>query len=284
MIGVEQQLDFIRYLQEWRGPFFDSFLRILNFFDSAQYVSLLNAFIWLGISWRWGARVSYLMILNGLLIFLGKNFFEVPRPFCWDPSLALVHAGGYSFPSGAAQTSFLMGGLLLYACKGRWIWSLSAFYVLLISLSRVFLGVHYPIDLLGGWFVGGVLLVGFILSHRFIERIAEKNPEKTLVVALALFSSLTFLVHPRQLYLPLVGIALSVGIYFSTKHDLYIRKKRGWPKRFIHGWISVFGSLVLGLILSRFGLKAWEGLITFAVIGTIWVSLLASPICEKITD
>jgi undecaprenyl-diphosphatase len=106
-----------------------------------------------------------------------KAFFQRARP----DAPALVSASGYSFPSGHAMISFAFYGLLGYLLwqYGRrqpgltvrlgalvaWLLAIT------IGISRIYLGVHFPSDVIAGYAAGGVWLTGcvmvlFIIHHR----------------------------------------------------------------------------------------------------------------------
>lgn len=98
----------------------------------------------------WVVRLLLSVPLGMLLNFLLKNIFQRERPGFDQPIVTLV---SYSFPSGhtAAATLFygVLGAWLLTQLRRRW-WApvvlLAAAMVLLVALSRVYLGVHYPSD------------------------------------------------------------------------------------------------------------------------------------------
>lgn len=137
-----------------------------------------------------GTRAAYgapltLAALSAVLVYqVMKPLFSRLRP---DVSLHLVHQGGYGFPSGHSLTSFLVWGLLallfiyywrsggaglpLYKKeKGappyirsekrlKWICVLLFAYIALMGYSRIYLGVHWPSDVLGSWFLALPMLV-----------------------------------------------------------------------------------------------------------------------------
>ncbi|HHZ16715.1 MAG TPA: phosphatase PAP2 family protein [Peptococcaceae bacterium] len=103
-----------------------------------------------------------------------KWLFQRSRP---DEMFRLVEVSGYSFPSGHAMVSFAFYGLLLYLLwvnlqtkKRKYFWAaVLGLLVLAIGLSRIYLGVHYPSDVLAGFAAGGVWLVGCILGLQAAE-------------------------------------------------------------------------------------------------------------------
>lgn len=128
---------------------------------------LLVAFIFYRKQWK---LESFLMLgnltLTGLLIVTFKNIYQRPRP----EILHLVEEKGFSFPSGHSLAVTIMVGTLIVIFSQRIkdkLWKrivqvLLGFYLLSVLVSRVYLGVHYPSDVLASLCVGlGVLFIEF---------------------------------------------------------------------------------------------------------------------------
>ena len=128
---------------------------------------LIVAFIFYRKQWK---LESYLMLGNltlaGILIVTFKNIYQRPRP----EILHLVEEKGFSFPSGHSLAVTIMLGTLIVIFSQRIkdkLWKrivqvLLGFYLLSVLVSRVYLGVHYPSDVLASLCVGlGVLFIEF---------------------------------------------------------------------------------------------------------------------------
>ena len=124
---------------------------------------------------RWAPAVAALaVVVTGVLSRLGlSKLVRDPRPPRAD---WLVSAGGFSFPSGHAATSALVAGALAWLLAGvirsRWARTVlvlgCAAWAVLVSLSRIYLGVHWISDVIGSWLLAGAWLSALLASgaHR----------------------------------------------------------------------------------------------------------------------
>ncbi|VGV80881.1 PAP2 superfamily protein [Streptococcus pyogenes] len=134
---------------------------------------------------KWKIEALFILSNGAIAAFLIttlKLFYQRPRPAIEH----LVYAGGYSFPSGHAMGSMLIFGSLLIICYQRLHSKLLQFVtsmifiilILVIGLSRIYLGVHYPSDILAGFVLGfGILqfIYPFYKQKRFEWRFLLKQ-------------------------------------------------------------------------------------------------------------
>ena len=173
-----QPLPFDKAVQNFffslRGPVQNVIVSTLTHMsDTVTIIGLCLVLLLLPNRKTYGLPVSA-ACLGGLAIFKPmKHLVLRARP---DVSLRLIEESGYSFPSGHSVTSVIFYGLLLYLiqknCKNEkikaalsWICGILA---VTIGPSRIYVGVHWPTDVLAGWCIGGsVLLVAIlILSYK----------------------------------------------------------------------------------------------------------------------
>lgn len=161
-----------------RGPVQDVIISsITHLSDTVTIIAFCIVLLILPNRKTYGLPVS-LACLGGVAIYKSlKHFVLRARP---DASLHLVTQGGYSFPSGHSVTSIVFYGLLLYLiqkyCKNEklktvlsWICGILA---VVIGPSRIYVGVHWPTDVLAGWCLGGAILIIAIL---ILEKVYAKK-------------------------------------------------------------------------------------------------------------
>jgi undecaprenyl-diphosphatase len=150
-------------------------------------VIVLAAFLVLAIQKRWLEVKGLLICLLGgvALNELLKRLFERARPDVFQ----VVEAMGYSFPSGHAMVSLCFYGMIAFLIARNiplWRWRLvvmvsAALFILSIGISRIYLGVHYPSDVLAGYTAGTMwlafsvsLLMWWERKYRYKEKALKK--------------------------------------------------------------------------------------------------------------
>lgn len=153
-------------------------MKFFTFIGSAPFVIVLSLFLLFFLYKVLHHRLELILfvaaitgsaILNGIL----KNFFQRVRP----DFHRLIEIEGYSFPSGHAMNAFTVYGIISFllwrhitGSLGRWILiSVSVIMILAIGISRIYLGVHYPSDIMGGYFASGFWLTTVILSFQYYQ-------------------------------------------------------------------------------------------------------------------
>lgn len=130
--------------------------------------------------------------VTGFTNLILKNTIKRYRPL----GIRLTEAHGYSFPSGHASISTAIGFVLIYfiikRIKNKKIAYLTSglifTYLVLVGVSRVYVGVHYPTDVLGGWFVAGVWSYITITAYKFcMSRGLNKYLDKYFTIKLNIF-------------------------------------------------------------------------------------------------
>ncbi len=104
---------------------------------------------------QWRSLLYWVVTLVGcgLINLYGKMFWHRVRPHLWDSSFPLLT--DFSFPSGHAMSSMItVAALVVLSWNSRWrglVMTIGGLYVVGIGWTRLYLGVHYPSDILAGW-------------------------------------------------------------------------------------------------------------------------------------
>jgi len=178
--GIDVVLGFQHY-----SPTFDLTFIAFSFTGSELFFLFLLPLISWCISPRVGVRLLILVLLNTYVNAVAKLLFAQPRPFDYDPRvLKIEHAVGGGLPSGHTQTAVIFWGYLSHFYKKKWLWGIALIMVIFVPLSRIYLGVHFPTDLLGGYIIGLIMLMLFIkFEQPFIDWIRSKTLKGQLLLA-----------------------------------------------------------------------------------------------------
>ncbi len=147
----------------------------------AQYLPYFLVLGFLLYAWRRGEwRLRFLIIAEGALaVILSRGiitevvrfFYHYPRPFDVLSFTPLVSESGYSFPSGHAAFFFSLAVVAFYLSHRLGWWYLA--FAAINGIARIYVGVHWPLDILGGALVG-------ILCGIAVHALMKPNLEKIL--------------------------------------------------------------------------------------------------------
>jgi hypothetical protein len=121
-----------------------------------------------------GIRLLLLLISTNYLTDASKIIFRQPRPYWIGNVKVLAEETSYGLPSSHASVSLAVWGYLAYRLKKGWLWALAAVVVVMIGISRMYLAVHFPTDVLAGWLIGMLMIVVFVRGERWAVPILEK--------------------------------------------------------------------------------------------------------------
>lgn len=153
------QLDVIRWFQVWRVPAVQAIAFVFHVIGSAPFYLAALPFVYWCVDETFGRRLGPLLMFNFWLNGGLKSWWRRPRPFSLSTDITpSVIERSYGAPSGHSQGAALIGTYIARYVRRRWVTVVAILYIVLMGLSRMVYGVHYPQDVLSGWFFG-VLLV-----------------------------------------------------------------------------------------------------------------------------
>ncbi len=183
---------FLELLESIRNPVLDTFfLLVTRLGEEAIYMAVA-----LGVFWCGKKADGYYLLSVGFLGVIGnqvlKLLFRVPRPFVKNPNLTAVEgaipaATGYSFPSGHTQIATGVFGGMARITRRTYLRFLGVLLLLLVAFSRMYLGVHTPLDVAVSLLFGAALV--FSLAPLFAR--VEKNGNLMYIIS-AVFIAVAF--------------------------------------------------------------------------------------------
>jgi hypothetical protein len=212
-----------------------------------------------------------------------KDFFAQPRPFEIGDVLRLSRADGYGLPSGHAQSTLVFWWLTARTFSTARLHAVAALIILAVAFSRVYLGVHFPTDILGGWILGGLIIWASIRFGGRIEAAVMRVEPRTRILGMGLFCGILAFLFPGPTSAASLAFAfgLTVGLNLT---GLGWMEKPTPVRRFI---VTLLGAVVIyvGLLLI-FPQAGEEGYVAFRSLRycllALWVSGIAPRLIQKV--
>ena len=252
-------MDFLYLLEGIRVPVLNEFMLAVTYLGD-EIAFLVTALI---LFWCVDKRQGYYVLSVGFFGTLANQFLKitcrVPRPWVRDPEFTILEqareaATGYSFPSGHSQSGVGTFGAIAYTTKNQTVKWLCIAVMILVPLSRMYIGVHYPSDVL---VASGMALGLIVLMKPLVFGNDGKNIPVIFAVGVAL--SLAFLAYVELWPFPedidphnmesavknaytLLGALLGLLVaYYYDEKKLHFPVKAVW-------WAQIL-KVVVGLLL-----------------------------------
>ena len=178
---AEGCMPFLYFLESIRNPFFDWFFGLITHLGEETFFLVIAILFF----WCVNKREGYFILLTGLIGTvvnqMAKLFFRIPRPWVLDPDFEIVEAAreeatGYSFPSGHTQNiAGTYGAISAYNPK-KWKTVLCVSIIVLVAFSRMYLGVHTPLDVIASLIVALLLILALRPAFATEESFKKSMP------------------------------------------------------------------------------------------------------------
>ena len=189
-----QGIELIRLIQRAESPALTTLMRWITELGAAPFYLAVIMFIYWCVDEKRGFRLALLVMASAFCNGAAKRAFAQTRPYRLAPDVGRAVEDSYGFPSGHAQGSLVFWAALASSRfmrrgtrRGGIVpWPVAVFFVLLIAFTRLYLGVHFPMDIVGGWLLGGAVLALFaVVEPRLSVFLRERGIRFQLLAAAA---------------------------------------------------------------------------------------------------
>ena len=212
---MEFELNIIRAIQSIANPFLDGLFQFITMFGEEAILIPLIAVIYWAFNKRMGEFIAYASLTSVLVNGAIKDIFKAKRPI-GEPgirSLRVETATGYSFPSGHTQGTASFWSAIAIYLKNNYMYAISALIIILVAISRLYLGVHYPKDVLFGAIFG-------ILTSSIAYKLFNKVNNK-----IGLYFGTFIVFMPVLLYAHSADFIKGMGTFLGFALGIYVEKK-----------------------------------------------------------
>jgi len=168
-------MEFLRFLEGIRTPFFDAFFSVITHLGEETFFILLGLIFFWCINKKEGYYLLSIGFIGTIINQFLKLWFRIPRPWVKDENFNIVEsakaeATGYSFPSGHTQSSVgIFGGLARWNTN-KILRIICIVICVLVPFSRLYLGVHTPLDVGVSIAIASLLIFGlYSIIHKAME-------------------------------------------------------------------------------------------------------------------
>ena len=252
------QTEINHFFQSFESEWLTSFMRIITALGYAEFFLGFIIIMLFAIDFKKAFLLFIILMWTVAITYIFKDYFSLPRPFHVDNSLAFLDgqlpdeasfefnrrgAVGfwqplsedvlneirksdhieYGFPSGHSSVAIAFWGAFALLYRKKWVVSVCIFLMVLIPISRIYLGVHFLADVIGGIVLGAILLGLFynrvIIPEKLLKYINRYKYElwinfETAFLVVAPLTLLFFL--PSKVH-SLVAFLMGVGLGFIVQ-------------------------------------------------------------------
>ncbi|EPZ44195.1 phosphatase PAP2 family protein [Alicyclobacillus acidoterrestris] len=280
--GFGWQYHFILWIQSFHTPILDKVATVLSYLGTESFYLIILPIVFLAFSRQFGLRLTYVFLTSMFFNAWLKSVIQIARPIGVPGvrSLYLSTATGLSTPSGHAQGTITLWASLVRYLPTRVLRYALLTLVLLIGILRVYLGLHWPMDVVLGWLLG--LIIGYAgwqigrwWSYRGI-------PWHFALAFAILFPAVLFYFNhdPRGAEYAAYLFAIGTGSVIERRF-IHSAIEAVWWKRICAGVIGVGG-----MVAIQWGLQSTESVLPWLLLRDLligwWVTVGAPWIFLKL--
>ena len=238
------------FLQSFGNSLVDKlFIAITNLGSYPVYFILASIIFWC-FSKKTGIRAMYLILFSAFIAIFAKNILVMPRP---PEHLHKTEVEGFGFPSAHAQVSAGFWGYLGGITRNQKIILIGAAAVILVSLSRVYLGVHYIGDVIAGILFGLLIAVISLKAeswsfNRRMSRIKKYRIAVMLPAILIIFAAVSGLDLEQLVELWMIIVSSGLG-YLLEEERIGLEDAKNNRQRLLR---AISGLLLVAVVYMMF--------------------------------
>ncbi|MCC2536638.1 phosphatase PAP2 family protein [Bacillus cereus group sp. TH204-1LC] len=217
--------------------------------NETLYLIVISISYWC-VSKRKAFHMIVMLCFSGYIGIVIKEFMKIPRPYTYDgiQSLYEKSAASYSFPSTHVQLATTFWGSFMILCKKRIIWMIGIVFIILVSISRLYLRVHWLSDIIGA------VLFSVIVVYLYTKVTMGLSDRKFILLQrIILAVSLIMYVMTSQVdNLKLLGVLTgsTIGIMLEN-HFINMNESNDFKMQVVKTVLGLSILLVVQLLLKK---------------------------------
>lgn len=281
-------MEVIQFLQSFSSDLLNTIMLIITSFGSVYFSILVVCIIYWCYNKDIGFKLGIIMACSGVLNSIVKNLVQSSRPIGVEGinSIGEFSAPGYSFPSGHTQNITTLGISMYIVTRNKFLLLASCILIILVGISRMYLGLHWPIDILGGFILA--LIISIVLNEVLIKLSDFKINILIGILALVFLLGLLFIENGEngQDYFKTMGMFIGVylGHLFENRYVNFSPDASNIDnvmKIFIGAFTTILLEVLLSYLFNIINIP-WLYIVKYMIIG-FWI-FGAIPLIFKLTN
>lgn len=260
------ELDVLLFLQNIRTDILNVLLQGITMLGEEVVMVLVIAILYFCIDKKFAQKLFFVTVssvgINGII----KNLVRFPRPFATGKIICVREdtATGYSFPSGHTQTFASMSTTIAKKLKKPLVTFLVGILIVLVAFSRMYLGAHYPSDVVVGAVLGVVLA---LIGTSLFDKVENKKVLYLATIILLTPFAIMFLINPDEHFEDFYKIfGMLIGFLFAVMFE-----EKYAPLEYNISWWKKVLRVVIGIVAA---LLIKEGIKVFNVFDSLRMNLV----------
>lgn len=267
-------IEIIVFVQSVSNPFLDSFFQLITMIGEDTFFIIMVALVYWCINKDFGYKMGFAYLTSGVLNTVIKEILRVPRPIGHPRvrSLRVETAGGYSFPSGHTQQTTVFWFSWMLRFRKRWLSIVGLILIALVGLSRIYLGVHTLLYVVGGIILGFTWV--YASNWLFDWPVRKEKPALLAVFVIPMLIGMYF--FPTATYYKVSGTISGFWLGYMIEHKHIRYSVEG---TFIRQAVKMTVGLA-GLLAIRIFVKAilpevlFSDFVRYGLMG-LWMTVIA---------